>query len=95
MKKKIRKSLNKSGFSECDICKQSEILVKHHLNGRAIENCDKPSNLCNICPNCHQKVHNGIIIIEKWAGSTSGKILIWHRKEQESITGEESKCHLV
>lgn len=92
---KSRKEKNKSGKFNCDICGNKDILVCHHINGRDIQNANHPSNLSNICPNCHAKVHYGHIIIEKWVMSTNGLILLWHKKNETGITGEDSKPPLL
>lgn len=64
MKQKIRKTINRSGLYKCDICMNENTLEGHHINGRNIDRANDPSNIANICPNCHYKVHLGRIIIE-------------------------------
>lgn len=89
--KKSQKLKNKSGKSICDICRKPEILETHHINGRNIPDFDLPFNLCDICANCHNKVHYGMIVIEKWVMTFSGRELLWHKKEENSFTGEDAK----
>ena len=95
MKKSSRKKLNRTGTAPCDICKERHILEIHHIRGRKIPNHEHPSNVCNVCANCHNKLHYGFIVIEDWVYSSGGKILMWHEKGQESFTGKNAKPHLV
>lgn len=95
MKYKIQKLSNRSGLSKCDICQNEEILEIHHIRGRKIPNCNNPSNLANICSNCHTKVHHGIIVIEDWVMTTDGYQLIWHYYKDKSITGNDAKPWLI
>jgi hypothetical protein len=95
MKSKSRKSKNKSGEMPCEICKNTTFLQSHHIQGRKIPNCNHWSNLVDICPSCHFETHHGKIIIEKWVTTTQGKELIWHYKDEESFTGEDSKTHII
>jgi len=95
MKKNIRAQQNISGKTPCDICHENNFLVIHHINGRKIKNFDYDFNLCNVCPNCHYKVHLGEIIIEKWFISSDGRILLWHNKDCEGISGTNSKSHRI
>jgi len=92
---KSRKEINKSGKAYCNICGNQDILVCHHINGRDIPNPNHPSNLTNICACCHNKIHYNIIIIEKWVMSTDGLKLLWHKKEEKGITGEDSTPPLL
>jgi uncharacterized protein YlaI len=84
-KRNIRK-YNRSGYKKCPICLSKVKLVKHHINGRNIKNYDDPWNTTWICPNCHDLIHDGQIIIE----GKFKKELIWHKKGEESITGINS-----
>jgi hypothetical protein len=83
MKRKIVKKRNRSGKFPCDVCSEIGYLEEHHINGRKIKDYNKTWNVCNICPNCHRKVHEGDIIIEQWAYSTSGKFLSWHYSNEK------------
>ena len=91
MNRKIIKIKNRSGNFPCDICGENQFLEEHHIAGRKIPKHNHASNLCNICPNCHYKVHLGKIIIEQWVNSTSGMELLWHTNDtlpdiKDSIT---------
>ena len=95
IKQKIKKIMNRSGICKCDICGQKEILVIHHINGRDIPNYNHPSNRCSICSNCHQKCHEGLIVIEKWLMTSNGIRLFWHSENKESFSGENSSPYLI
>jgi len=40
------------------------------------------------------KIHKGDIIVENWVQTTQGRELLWHTKEEESITGNDALPHL-
>lgn len=90
----IKKSKS-SGILKCEICKNHEILVTHHINGRDILNANHKSNLVDLCSNCHVAVHFGRIVIEGWVMTTLGKELFWHYQGEESKTGRNSNPYLV
>jgi uncharacterized protein YlaI len=90
----LRKS-NGSGNGSCDVCNEVGFLEEHHIRGRKIQNYNQPFNIANICPNCHFKIHLGEIIIENWATSTGGRILLWHKKGEKSVTGDDAVPHII
>lgn len=92
---KNRKIINKSQSKPCEICGDKTFLEVHHIRGRNIPNHNHPSNLSDICSNCHTKVHHGIIVIEGRFLTTKGKVLIWHDYKDESLTGDDAKPHLI
>lgn len=77
MKKRIITIANRSGKEFCEICRQQAILVTHHINGREIHGWDLPFNRCNICDNCHRKIHSGMINVIGWVMTTDGLVLEW------------------
>ena len=95
MKKKIRRLINRNGNTLCDICKTESVLEGHHINGREIERANDPFNIANICPNCHYKVHLGRIIIEGWFDTTDGRLLLWHNKEEQTVTNSQSNPFII
>jgi hypothetical protein len=95
IKKDTIKQMNRSGNYNCDICNASEIREIHHINGRDIPNYNHPSNIANICSNCHTKLHHGQIIIEKWAMTSNGLKLLWHNVDNPSFSGQDSKPYLI
>ena len=95
IKKEIRKNINRSGSYPCVICKETNILCEHHILGREIPNPNHPSNIVSLCSNCHRLVHEGEIIIEKWIMSTGGLELMWHKKGEESFSGQDSSPYII
>jgi len=81
MSKKSKRKAMRSGSSICPTCDQKHRLVEHHIHGKDIPDRDKPWNIAWVCPNCHDEVHAGEIIIEGWVMTTSGKELSWYRKD--------------
>lgn len=73
----------------CDICNELITLDSHHIQSACYGGLNIDWNKCDICPNCHRKIHTGLIIIEGWFSTTSkiGRTLIWRNKGEESITG--------
>jgi len=93
--KKIRKIINKSGKAKCLICNKQHPLEEHHIAGRKIPNCNHPSNLCNICPNCHTRIHLGQLILEGWFKTTNGTELLWHKIGQENFSGKNIETYTM
>ena len=93
--KKNAKKYATSGKKPCEICGLTGIpLEEHHIRGRSIKNYNDAFNRCYICPNCHSSVHYDMIIIEGWFTSTGGRKLAWHKKDEESMSGDDAKVHL-
>jgi hypothetical protein len=95
VKRRNRKKQNSSGNCLCEICKSKFVLEEHHLRGRKVENCHKDSNIANICPNCHTLVHRGELIIEGRFLTTNGYELIWRKRDEKTITGQETTPHII
>lgn len=95
LRQRIRKKMNRSGNIECNICGNKEILIIHHILGRKIRNHNHPSNIANLCSNCHRKCHEGLIIIEGWLKTSNGLQLFWHSVEEESFSGMNSKTYII
>lgn len=95
MTKEIRKAMNRSGQSPCGMCGAKEFLIEHHISGRDIPNYNHPSNLAYICSNCHMKLHEGSAVIERWVGSTSGKVLSWHMKGEQGVVGADTMPYQI
>jgi hypothetical protein len=88
MSKANKRKYKSSGCQKCETCGERTFLEEHHLRGRGIPNPHADSNLAMECGNCHTKIHRGVIIIEGWFNTTTGRELIWHYDGEESITGE-------
>jgi hypothetical protein len=73
----------------CEICKSDEkfLLERHHINSKSLDGPDTDWNLVDLCVRCHRLVHNGLIVIEGWFGSTQGRVLLWRKFDKESISG--------
>ena len=95
MKRVTRKRKNISGKATCDICKVTDYLEEHHIQGRNIKNPHNANNIACVCPSCHTKIHMGDIVIEKWALTTSGRELLFHRKNEKSFTGDDSTPYII
>lgn len=80
--------------NNCEICKTYTFLEKHHINSKSLNGDNKKSNLCYICPNCHNLVHLGEIIIEGKFASTKGTILIHHKKNEKPLTDRTINCYI-
>lgn len=91
----VQKKINRSGTWECPICNTPSLLSEHHLEGRKVKQANKASNKANICYNCHARVHNGDIIVEGWFMTSEGMKLLWHKKEEESLTGSDKKPYVI
>ena len=91
MKRRTRRILNATGEMPCEVCGEKTILEQHHIRGRNIFLPNHPSNLANICSNCHTKVHHGIVVIENRLLTTNGYELVWHYYKDPSITGDDAK----
>jgi uncharacterized protein YlaI len=88
------KKKNASGRYPCQICERIGRLHTHHIQGRKIPNYNNPSNLASICPNCHDSVHSGEIIIEGNVMTSDGPKLIWRKAGESSLTGMDAKPNL-
>jgi hypothetical protein len=77
---------------KCEICNQISFIDRHHIQSLSKNGNNYDYNKCEICPNCHRKVHKGDIILEGRFLTTSCKSgnkteLIWRKKGEKSITG--------
>ena len=81
-KKRFRQS-RRSGQFPCDVCGKTHLLVEHHINGREVDDADGNWNICWLCPDEHDEVHAGNLIIEGWFQTSMGRQLLWHRKGEQ------------
>jgi hypothetical protein len=86
--------MNRSGSLDCPVCTRPERLVEHHIRGRDIPNPNHESNLVNLCSNCHDKCHEGTVVIEGWYQTSGGYELFWHSPEENSFTGNDAETHV-
>lgn len=80
---------------KCDICGELSYLDKHHIQSKSKCGTNEKYNLIRICPNCHRLIHVGDIIVEGKFMTTSGIVLFWHKKDQESITNFKPDCFIL
>jgi len=79
---------------QCNICGLSEItLDKHHIQSVSEGGTNDNSNIADICPNCHRKVHSGLLVIEGWFLTTDGMKLLHHNIDEISITDRQPSCY--
>lgn len=94
-KRNVHKSMM-SGENKCPIDEfYNGPLVRHHINGRNVQNADGDWNIVYVSPNTHRLIHEGEVILEGWFQSTSGRILLWHKKNEPSITGRDTHPHII
>ena len=72
----------------CEICSIKIIINEHHIQSLSKKGNNKKWNKINICPNCHRLIHIGEIIIEGKFLTTDGYKILWHYKDNKSITTE-------
>lgn len=61
------------------------IIETHHILEQHLGGTDHPSNLVRCCSTCHSKIHNNIIVLEKYYDIGYAKYLKWvdeHGKDQ-------------
>ncbi len=96
MSKKNKHIAMNCGHGKCPIDNSyNGPLVRHHIRGRKIKDWDKDWNIVYVSPNTHQLIHEGQLIIEGWFMTSDGRELFWHWKNQESITGNDAKPHII
>ena len=91
--KAVRKGA-RSGEMRCPVCDVRAMLVEHHIHGRDIPGKNRKWNRCFVCPNCHDMIHAGKIILEGWSMTSHGKDLIWREKGEEEVTLREASPKL-
>ena len=81
---------------KCELCKEEhKSLDKHHVHSKSLGGNNKKYNLINLCCNCHRAVHKDLYVIEGKFSTTNGSMWIWHKKDEDSITGYEPPVHLM
>lgn len=78
----------------CEICQLEQAFEKHHIHSKCYGGSNKKTNIANLCPNCHNKVHRGHIILEGKFMTTEGRKLIYHFQGEPSVTGNEPRVYL-
>lgn len=74
----------------CEICNSKLLTDTHHIQSKSKEGSNQLFNICELCPNCHRLVHDGIIILEGRFLTSDCKLneteLIWRYNNCKSIT---------
>lgn len=75
----------------CEICEKKTINIKkHHIQSKSLGGSDLPYNIAKLCPECHDNVHNGLIIIEgRFTSLNKDKpnVVLWRYFNEISISG--------
>jgi hypothetical protein len=71
----------------CEICNKHKARHGHHIQSKSKGGSSQPFNIAYICPNCHDDVHRGNVILEGKFLTTDGYTLLYHMRGEESITG--------
>ena len=76
--------------NKCEICKSKLLTDTHHIQSKSKKGSNQLYNICELCPNCHRLVHDGIIILEGRFLTSDCKLneteLIWRFNDNKSIT---------
>jgi len=80
----------------CECCRLDVTHTdKHHIVSKSLGGSNLKHNITYICPNCHRKVHTGMIVLEGKFLTDYGYQLIWHHNEDESITNYTPDCYIM
>ena len=80
---------------KCTICNNAVARHRHHIVSKSMGGENRRSNYVELCPNCHDSTHRGEIIIEGWCMTTSGRVLLWRKAGEETITGRTPKVYII
>jgi len=70
----------------CEICSETNIILdEHHIVSVSEGGTNELSNKAHICPNCHRRVHMGMIILEGRFLTTDGYKLLYHWENESNI----------
>jgi hypothetical protein len=87
MTKKARRKAARAGTAPCAVCGRSRALVEHHIRGREGKDAGAAWNLAWVCPDCHDDIHRGDVLLEGWFGTSGGRRLHWHRRGDPDVAG--------
>jgi len=61
----------------CLLCGESDYaaLDAHRIVPGATGGKYAAANIVSMCANCHRKVHDGSVVIDRWYPSTNGRVL--------------------
>lgn len=64
------------------------IVECHHIVERNEGGLDTPENLLPVCSNCHSKIHEGMLKLDKWYYSTRGWIFHYYDESGKEVWGK-------
>ena len=70
---------------KCELCGSSAFVDYHHIVPKYAGGSDDEINRVNVCPNCHRKIHAGVIFIEGWNDLKYAMQLVWEEKTRDII----------
>ena len=91
MSKRNKKKIMRSGSASCPVCNcEPRPLEEHHMRGRKVKKPNDPWNIVYLCSKCHEDVHLNPpqLILECWRNTSDGRQLFFHKRGENSITGE-------
>lgn len=80
-------------MNNCEICNTITYTDKHHIISKTNGGNNSKANIANLCPTCHRLTHKGIYIIEGRFLTSDGYKLIYHLKDEQSITNSTPDCY--
>ena len=78
----------------CEVCHLVTYIERHHIQSKSKGGNNKPYNIARLCPNCHNLVHRGDIVLEGKFLTTAGHVLLWHRAGEEAFTSSKPAVHI-
>lgn len=84
-KKLINKQSKKHAEGECRFCGENDytVLDCHRIHEGADGGRYEDENVVVTCANCHRKIHDGQIVIDRYYSSTNGRVLHYWIGDQE------------
>ena len=63
---RMKELLEAYNLNKCSICGIDDISMDiHHINGRRVEDPHNHNNLTVVCPNCHRRIEQNVISVDK------------------------------
>jgi len=91
---KTYRARNRSGTAPCEVCGAYTRLHRHHINGRGVPMPNGSWNVVDICPTCHARHHDGVIVILGWEATTNGREIkvVDMREERDKLRWARDCC---
>ena len=79
------KKLKKRAYKKCHFCSCDDyaLLDLHRIVPGEDGGEYKEGNVVCTCSNCHRRIHDGQIVIDRWNMSTKGKVLHYFVEGEE------------